>query len=212
MSSKKSCGKIRAYQSVGDRWQRAGVAEAQCLKLPQADSIYPQDTRRHKNHFDGPSFSMGNSSSKNRSSNSRKTAMNTSYIRRAYHAGSWYDDNPEVLDNTLSNFLADASENKTDAYETESTTDSENNGTSGGRHSGIPRACISPHAGFQYSGPTAAYSFLALKEAIISNPSLRTVVVLHPSHHVYLDGCAVSGEFNAALSDLLYTIISYVQH
>jgi len=58
---------------------------------------------------------------------------------------------------------------------------------------GIPRACICPHAGFQYSGPTAAFSFLALEEAVQKNLSLRTIVVLHPSHHVYLDGCAISG-------------------
>ena len=124
--------------------------------------------------------------------------MSTSYIRRAYHAGSWYDDNPDALDNALSKFLVDASENKTDAYETESTTDSENNGAPEQRHTGIPRACISPHAGFAYSGPTAAYSYLALKEAMMSNPSLRTVVVLHPSHHIYLDGCAVSGKSSNA--------------
>jgi AmmeMemoRadiSam system protein B len=95
----------------------------------------------------------------------------------------------------LSKFLADASESKgSDAYETESMTDSENNFTKDSRRTGVPRASISPHAGFQYSGPCAAYSFLALKEALSSNPSLRTVVVLHPSHHVYLDGCAVSGK------------------
>ena len=119
--------------------------------------------------------------------------MNTSYIRRAHHAGSWYDDDPRSLDRMLSKFLADASDNKSDAYETESTTDSENNSAPDGRRSGIPRACISPHAGFSYSGPTAAYSFLALKEALLSNPLLRTIIVLHPSHHVYLDGCAISG-------------------
>ena len=140
----------------------------------------------------GRQLTMGNSSPKGR--NKSNTAMNTSYIRRAYHSGSWYDDDPRLLDNMLSKFMADASQNKSDAYETESTTDSENNGSSEKSRSGIPRACISPHAGFQYSGPTAAYSYLSLKEALLSNPSLSTVVVLHPSHHVYLEGCAVSGE------------------
>lgn len=136
--------------------------------------------------------------------------MNTSYIRRAYHAGSWYDDDPILLDRMLSKFIAEASENKTDAYayETESTTDSENNGASEGRFSGVPRACISPHAGFQYSGPTAAYSFLALKEALLANPLLRTVVVIHPSHHVYLNGCALSGESISASSIPLCIIVS----
>lgn len=145
---------------------------------------------------------MGNSSTKS-SPKSPIISMKTSYIRRAYHAGSWYDDDPRLLDRMLSKFLADASENKTDEYETESTTDSENNSASDGRRTGIPRACISPHAGFSYSGPTAAYSFLALKEALLLNPSLRTIVVLHPSHHVYLDGCAVSGRYIDHLLNLI---------
>lgn len=122
-----------------------------------------------------------------------------SYVRRAHHAGSWYSEEPNELDEALANYLAKAmvasSKSSSDvAYETESTTDSENGNVDRDRHTGVPRASISPHAGFQYSGPTAAYSYLALKEALISNPSLRTVVVLHPSHHIYLDGCAVSGE------------------
>lgn len=159
---------------------------------------------------------MGNNSSKGRSK-SPDTTMNTSYIRRAHHAGSWYDDDPGLLNKQLSKFLADASENKTDAYETESTTDSENNGASDNKSAGIPKACISPHAGFQYSGPTAAYSFLALKEALISNPSLRTVVVLHPSHHVYLDGCALSGEFSIryfshAFFQIIYLISKHLSN
>eukprot|EP01082_Thalassiosira_pseudonana_P013943 g12489.t1 g12489 contig6:2013604-2014699(-) len=121
-----------------------------------------------------------------------------SYVRRAHHAGSWYSEEPNELDEALANYLAKAmvasSKSSSDvAYETESTTDSENGNVDRDRHTGVPRASISPHAGFQYSGPTAAYSYLALKEALISNPSLRTVVVLHPSHHIYLDGCAVSG-------------------
>lgn len=143
---------------------------------------------------------MGNSSTKSHPKSSDAN-MKTLYFRRSHHAGSWYDDDPRALDDMLSMFLADASENKcsSDAYETESTTDSENNVVSNSRRLGVPRACISPHAGFQYSGPTAAYSFLALKEALLSNPLLQTVVVLHPSHHVYLDGCALSGELIAAL-------------
>ncbi|KAL7528069.1 hypothetical protein ACHAXR_002250, partial [Thalassiosira sp. AJA248-18] len=108
----------------------------------------------------------------------------SSYPRRAHHAGSWYSSDADDLDDVLSKFLADA-EDEDDAAAVEVGTSS----SSGG----IPNACLSPHAGFRYSGPTAAYSYLALKEALLTNPSLRTVVVLHPSHHVYLDGCAVSG-------------------
>ena len=135
--------------------------------------------------------------------------MNKTYIRRAHHSGSWYDNDPRLLDKTLSKYLADASENKVESYETESITDSENNGVSDSSVIGIPRACISPHAGFRYSGSIAAYSFIALKEALLTNPWMRTVVILHPSHHVYLDGCAISGEWDG-VSTKYFTCLSVV--
>jgi len=116
----------------------------------------------------------------NKSTDSSMSSSSSSfkYSRRAYHAGSWYEADKNALDASLSKFLADASENITPSNHTTE---------------GIPRACICPHAGFSYSGPTAAYSYLALKEALERNPSIRTVVVLHPSHHVYLESCALSG-------------------
>lgn len=107
------------------------------------------------------------------------SAESSKYSRRAYHAGSWYDADKNALNATLTKFLDDASQDKTPS----------NNNTA----VGIPRACICPHAGYSYSGPTAAISYLALKEALERNPSIRTVVVLHPSHHVYLESCAISG-------------------
>ena len=42
----------------------------------------------------------------------------------------------------------------------------------------IPNACIAPHAGYRYSGPTAAYSYLALREGLVKNSSLKTIVVV----------------------------------
>jgi len=105
------------------------------------------------------------------------------YARRAHHAGSWYDSNPSGLNAELSGYLRDA--------------EADGGAGGGGGGGGRPRATISPHAGFRYSGPTAAYAYLALREALMlpaghgARPS--TVVVLHPSHHVRLDGCAISG-------------------
>ena len=123
-------------------------------------------------------------------------SMSSTYSRRAYHAGSWYDSDKSTLDATLSRFLADASKNKIPSKST--------------AMEGIPRACICPHAGFSYSGPTAAYSYLALKEALQRNSPIRTIVVLHPSHHVYLESCALSGAstietplMNLAVDDVL---------
>ncbi|KAL9186188.1 hypothetical protein ACHAXT_005426 [Thalassiosira profunda] len=109
-----------------------------------------------------------------------QTADDAAYVRAAHHSGSWYPSDAEELDDLLGKYLA-AAEDDDGTVEPPRPS------------AGIPNACISPHAGFRYSGPTAAYSYLVLREALLKNPSLRTVVVLHPSHHVYLDGCAVSG-------------------
>ena len=129
------------------------------------------------------------------------------YSRRAYHSGSWYASDPDELDNLLSNFLADAERSCLSAPSAVPMNNghSENGVEFGVKNSvkrcaGVPRACICPHAGFQYSGLTAAYSYLALKEALLTNSSLRTIVVIHPSHHIYLDGCAVSGEIETSMS------------
>jgi len=45
---------------------------------------------------------------------------------------------------------------------------------------------VSPHAGYIYSGRTAAYGFNLLKES-----SYKTVVILSPSHREYFPGVSV---------------------
>jgi len=59
----------------------------------------------------------------------------------------------------------------------------------------VLRALVVPHAGFSYSGPTAAYAYQALHRALKARQKndIQHIIVLHPSHHVYLDGCAISG-------------------
>jgi MEMO1 family protein len=108
------------------------------------------------------------------------------YCRNAYHAGSWYDDDPDQLRSTLEKFLRNVQVKQ--PHERNDTT-------------GMLRAVICPHAGYSYSGPTAAYSYHAiLQEMTISRPvaSVSTfitqILVLHPSHHVHLRGqCAITG-------------------
>lgn len=98
-----------------------------------------------------------------------------SYRRQAYHAGSWYEDDPRALQKTLQAYLDTAA------------------AASAASPSSV-RAVISPHAGFHYSGPTAAYSYHALHQALQApDCPIERIVVLHPAHHVYLKGCAVSG-------------------
>ena len=52
----------------------------------------------------------------------------------------------------------------------------------------VPKAIIAPHAGYQYSGPTAAYAYRLLEER---RDVIRRVVLLGPAHRVYLQGMAV---------------------
>jgi len=85
--------------------------------------------------------------------------------RRATHAGSWYASDGEELAGQLRAWL--------DAVE-----------PSAGR----ARAVIAPHAGFAYSGPTAAYAYKHIDPEVV-----RRVFLLGPSHHVHLHGCALTG-------------------
>ncbi|KAJ3479941.1 hypothetical protein NLI96_g8708 [Meripilus lineatus] len=49
------------------------------------------------------------------------------------------------------------------------------------------KAIIAPHAGYSYSGPAAAWAYKS-----IDTTGIKRVFILGPSHHVYLDGCALS--------------------
>jgi AmmeMemoRadiSam system protein B len=119
---------------------------------------------------------------------SNKKQMMTGYSRRAHHAGSWYSSNRQELDAQLSGFMEPAA--KVEVSSTEAPL----------------RGIICPHAGFSYSGPTAAFSYHALQREFQKPDSPVThILVLHPSHHEYLDGCAVSGatQLESPLGNLL---------
>ncbi|KAI8096701.1 MEMO1 family [Halteromyces radiatus] len=92
--------------------------------------------------------------------------------RLASHAGSWYSDSKSRLNKELEQYL-------------------NNVPTTTEKGVGYPidqvRAIIAPHAGYTYSGPTAAYAYKCIDVGTI-----RRVFLLGPSHHVYLDGCALS--------------------
>ncbi|MBC8248999.1 MAG: AmmeMemoRadiSam system protein B [Anaerolineales bacterium] len=88
-------------------------------------------------------------------------------IRQSVIAGSWYPGQPDVLRRTLEGYLADA-----EKVELE----------------GELKALISPHAGYAYSGPTAAYAYKQLEDG----PAFETVAVLSPLHQAYLGRFAVT--------------------
>jgi len=129
---------------------------------------------------------MGTVAGKSHHHNRQQGFVGT-YSRTAYHAGSWYSDSPFELAEQLGS-LMNAAERETTANENPL------------------RGIICPHAGYSYSGPTAAFSYHHLmKELAKKDSPITQILILHPSHHVYLDGCAVSGatKLETPLGDLM---------
>jgi len=89
----------------------------------------------------------------------------TQLVRRATHAGSWYTDDRADLAGQLSSWLAQVQ--PTDC--------------------GAARAIIAPHAGYSYSGPTAAWAYHH-----VPCDSVRRIFLLGPSHNLYTPKCLLS--------------------
>ena len=65
----------------------------------------------------------------------------------------------------------------------------------------LPKALIVPHAGYIYSGPTAAYAFRCL----LTDPDqVKRVLLIGPAHRVYVDGMAIPSvdSFSTPLGDI----------
>jgi len=82
--------------------------------------------------------------------------------RPAAVAGSFYSDDPDDLARNVDGMLFEAGEN---------------------RSGKSPKALISPHAGFIYSGPTAACGY-----ALLNAEKISRVILLGPTHRVLLSG------------------------
>ncbi|KAJ3159235.1 hypothetical protein HDU86_001838 [Geranomyces michiganensis] len=93
--------------------------------------------------------------------------------RRTLHADSWYSASAKKLAGELDTWLS-AVPAKLSPDETPLP---------------IPtcRAIISPHAGYAYSGPTAAWAYKC-----VDVQKIKRVFILGPSHHYYLENCALS--------------------
>lgn len=96
-------------------------------------------------------------------------------IREPAVSGTFYPSNPDVLRSDLDGYLSKAPDEKLP-----------------GSISGL----ISPHAGYMYSGQTAAYGYKAL-----SGAHYDTVIVIAPSHQSFFLGTAVydKGAFRTPL-------------
>ena len=101
-------------------------------------------------------------------------------VRPAAVAGQFYPADPSALSAFIEQALTEAR-----AHLPES--------------AAFPKALIVPHAGFIYSGPTAAYAY-----ALLQATSIRRVVLLGPSHRVPFYGLALPEEdaFRTPLGDI----------
>jgi len=90
-------------------------------------------------------------------------------IRRAAVAGMFYPENQTTLKKVIGEFYSRATLPQT--YRN-------------------VKGLVVPHAGYIYSGQTAAYGFKTLDEK-----NIKTVIVLSPSHHEYFPGvCVYDGD------------------
>ena len=87
-------------------------------------------------------------------------------IRPASHSGSWYQNSHQLLSQEISQYISNVKKlNK----------------------KGYVKSIIAPHAGYRFSGPTMAQSFINI------NPdNYNRVVILGPSHHEYFQGCGLT--------------------
>jgi hypothetical protein len=91
--------------------------------------------------------------------------MEMKEIREPAVAGAFYSDNPEILSRDIKQYLENAKKEKVE---------------------GEIIALVSPHAGYVYSGPVAAYAY-----KLIEGKTFDSVVVVAPSHRSIFKGASL---------------------
>ena len=99
--------------------------------------------------------------------------------RRTQYAGSWYENNPAKLKQELDDFLARAQTNADFESKQRVRQDC-------AEIKGELLAIIVPHAGYMFSGATAAFAYKAA-----SGRKVKRIFLLGPSHHVGFRGAAL---------------------
>ena len=86
-------------------------------------------------------------------------------IRRSAVAGMFYPGSPSELAKTIAGYFSEVEKIPID---------------------GRPQVLIVPHAGYIYSGKTAAYAY-----KLLEGEQYETVIVISPSHRVFYQGSSV---------------------
>ncbi|EAA16410.1 Protein of unknown function [Plasmodium yoelii yoelii] len=81
--------------------------------------------------------------------------------RRAYHSGSWYSDNSNVLKNSIESLFEKINLPKQQV-----------------------KAAICPHAGYAYCLETSSHVY-----SCINVENIKNIFILGPNHHIYNKGC-----------------------
>jgi len=100
--------------------------------------------------------------------------MEKTVKRIAQKAGSWYEASKEKLADELREYLQVAK----DSLKLELGTKK------------VLKGVIVPHAGYYYSGPTAAYSYINFISDNMSK--INNIIILGPSHRKYFKGCKIT--------------------
>ncbi|MCX7973064.1 MAG: AmmeMemoRadiSam system protein B [Candidatus Aminicenantes bacterium] len=97
-------------------------------------------------------------------------------VRQPVFAGLFYDENPDRLQSRLTVYLQAVAKLPQIPHD--------------------PEVIIAPHAGYIYSGPTAAYAY-----ALVQSRNYETVVIIGPSHQYGFNGCSIwpKGSFKTPL-------------
>lgn len=112
--------------------------------------------------------------------------------RRTKYAGSWYEGNSSKLKLEIEKYISEAG----------TSPEAESNRklhTSSAPVTADVLAIVSPHAGFMFSGPTAAYAYKTAQQRKISR-----IFLLGPSHHIAFRGAGLPAAivFVTPLGDL----------
>lgn len=105
--------------------------------------------------------------------------MNTSAVRPPAVAGLFYPADPHTLDRQIDDLLNRAVIDNQVVRLLKG---------EGKGQKGQIRALISPHAGYMYSGLTAAHAY-----KLLQGQRFDTVIIVSPSHREYFDGISIYG-------------------
>jgi AmmeMemoRadiSam system protein B len=123
------------------------------------------------------------------------------YVRRASHAGSWYTDDGSTLDGQLEEWLTSVQQVPPPLQQQYTDETFAAGATTPVRVPSRVRAIIAPHAGYSYSGPTAAHAYAHLSPQRTKVHLLETYQTCMLSLRKSLHNHTMPAQFTTATTD-----------